>query len=385
MEELDDLPDTLEDRDRALLVDLQGARGQAGRDPGLGGPRRARSRSSSGRARGGELWADPVVSSRPSASITPSSGPRRPRTGARSRARAPRSALLRPRPGSPTCGVMKTLSSSHSGWPSGSGSGSVTSSAAPAIEPDAQRLDERVGVDQRAARDVDQPRVLAHRRELARRRRGGACRRWRARRSRRDGRRPHLVEPVGGERGRGARHVAAAAGDRDHLGAERLPAARSARGRSRRPRRSPPSRPRARGRGGGLRRPTCGRARTRGSVLSPASISASACSATGRPNAPVAEVNVRPPSRRPDVIHCSTPADGSCTQRTESGSSGSFSGSPPSHTSPSAPSSGPVLAAASSTAARRSGRSSDGMWMTGGSAMDHGATRLAAVLAPRDA
>ena len=32
------------DRDRALLVDLQGARGQAGRDPGLGGPRPARSR-----------------------------------------------------------------------------------------------------------------------------------------------------------------------------------------------------------------------------------------------------------------------------------------------------------------------------------------------------
>ena len=61
-----------------------------------------------------------------------------------------------------TCDVISTFGSSHSGWPSGRGSGSVTSSSAPPRWPDGERGDERVGVDQPAASDVDQHRVGPH-------------------------------------------------------------------------------------------------------------------------------------------------------------------------------------------------------------------------------
>ena len=54
------------------------------------------------------------------------------------------------------CGVMRHVGSLQSGWPSGSGSGSVTSMPAPAIVPSREGVDERVGVDEAAAGDVDQ-------------------------------------------------------------------------------------------------------------------------------------------------------------------------------------------------------------------------------------
>ena len=116
-----------------------------------------------------------------------------------------------------TCGVISARGSLHSGWPSGSGSGSVTSSAAPADRARGERRHQRVGVDQRAAGDVDQPGVLAHRRQL-----GGAdqvARGGRRRRGDHDevGARPDLVDALDRERA-----VAAAARHRDDLDAERL-------------------------------------------------------------------------------------------------------------------------------------------------------------------
>ena len=60
-----------------------------------------------------------------------------------------------------------------SGWQVGSGSGSVTSSAAPAISPCVERVDERLLVDDRAARGVDEDRRRLHARSAA------ASMRWR--------------------------------------------------------------------------------------------------------------------------------------------------------------------------------------------------------------
>ena len=126
-------------------------------------------------------------------------GPRRPRSGARSPRTRSANSGSSTEAGLARCGVMITFSSSHSGWPSGSGSGSVTSSPAPSDGAVAQRLHERVRVDQRAAGDVGDPHVVAHRRQLARadevaRAVGGG-------RGDHDvvGERPHLVELVGGE------------------------------------------------------------------------------------------------------------------------------------------------------------------------------------------
>ena len=81
------------DRDRALLVDLQGARGQAGGDPGLGGPRL---RARGDRGRPPRASADGRASSRPRGRSGPRA-PRRPRAGARSRAPARRSGAAPPR------------------------------------------------------------------------------------------------------------------------------------------------------------------------------------------------------------------------------------------------------------------------------------------------
>ena len=60
----------------------------------------------------------------------------------------------------PTCGVMMQFGSDHNGCPSGSGSGSVTSSPAPPIVPFSQRPDQVVGDDVRPPGHVDQPRVV---------------------------------------------------------------------------------------------------------------------------------------------------------------------------------------------------------------------------------
>src|SRR4051794_25832702 len=68
----------------------------------------------------------------------------------------------------------------------------------------------------------------------------------------------------------------------------------------------------------------------------------------------------------PAATQRSTPAEGSCTQRTDSGSGGSSSGSPSSQTSPSAPSSGPGSPPPSRTATTRSSRGCGAMWITGG-------------------
>ena len=62
---------------------------------------------------------------------------------------------------------MMQFGSDHSGWPAGSGSGSVTSSPAPPIDAVAQRVDEVVGDDVAAAGDVDEPGVVLHQRQLA--------------------------------------------------------------------------------------------------------------------------------------------------------------------------------------------------------------------------
>ena len=70
----------------------------------------------------------------------------------------------------PTCGVMMQFGSVHSGWPSGSGSGSVTSSAGAADHAVPQRPDEVVGDDVAAAGDVDEPGVVLHQLELVARR-----------------------------------------------------------------------------------------------------------------------------------------------------------------------------------------------------------------------
>ena len=58
----------------------------------------------------------------------------------------------------------------------------------------------------------------------------------------------------------------------------------------------------------------------------PASSSASACSATCAAYAPAAVVNVTPGVARTRSTHDSMPADCSCTHFTEAGSSGSSSG-----------------------------------------------------------
>jgi hypothetical protein len=80
-----------------------------------------------------------------------------------------------------------------------------------------ERGDQRVGVDQRAARDVHEPRVIAHRRQLvdADQMAGGAGGRRREHDMVRA--RPHLVEAVGRDRA-----VAASPRDREDLHAQRL-------------------------------------------------------------------------------------------------------------------------------------------------------------------
>ena len=65
------------------------------------------------------------------------------------------------------CGLMRTPGSRHSGWPAGSGSGSVTSSAA-AIRPGGHLGDEGVGVDDAAPCDVHEQRAVRHRGEEGR-------------------------------------------------------------------------------------------------------------------------------------------------------------------------------------------------------------------------
>ena len=66
----------------------------------------------------------------------------------------------------PTCGVMRQFGSDHSGCPSGSGSGSVTSRPAPPIDAVAEGVDEVVGDDVAAPGHVDEPGVVLHQRQL---------------------------------------------------------------------------------------------------------------------------------------------------------------------------------------------------------------------------
>ena len=371
------------DGDRALLVDLQGARGQAGRDPGLGGPRRRGRRDRRRRAGGRPTRA----SSPPSGSIRPSSSSPAASRRTFSRTRAGEVPPLRLGRRGHVRGDQRRCGSSHSGWPSGSGSGSVTSSAAPAIEPAAQRRHERVGVDQRAAGDVDQPRVLAHRREL------GAPTRWRvpsvagAAITTWWAARPGLGDAVGGQRARGAGHVAPAARHRDDLGAERLEQADQ---RAADPARADDRHRRALERadavaavaGPGLR----ARARRRSRLVA-GQHQRQRVLGDRQP-----EGARRPRSTRgrrrssPARSHCSTPADGSWTQRTRVGQlAGSSSGSPPSHTSAVGLLERRDLAAAVAHGLLEVGAVVAAMWMRGGSAMDPGATRLAANRAPPDA
>ena len=65
----------------------------------------------------------------------------------------------------PMCGTTVAPGARRSGWSGGSGSGSVTSSAAPPIWP--AFVDQRVGVDHLAARGVDEHSVGLHQGELA--------------------------------------------------------------------------------------------------------------------------------------------------------------------------------------------------------------------------
>ncbi len=59
-------------------------------------------------------------------------------------------------------GVMRQLGRDHRGWPSGKGSGSVTSRAAPPIAVPLEDGDQGSGVDVAAAGHVDQPGVVPH-------------------------------------------------------------------------------------------------------------------------------------------------------------------------------------------------------------------------------
>ena len=65
----------------------------------------------------------------------------------------------------PMCGTTSRFGACHSGSSAGSGSGVVTSSAAPAIWPVCSASRERLAVDDRAARGVDQDRGRLHQRE----------------------------------------------------------------------------------------------------------------------------------------------------------------------------------------------------------------------------
>ena len=89
-----------------------------------------------------------------------------------------RSVIARPRAwrrASRCAGATSTFGAASSGWSGGSGSGSVTSSAAPAIVAGVQRgRTSAVGVDQRAAGGVDEDRGRLHPRERVGVDRGGA-------------------------------------------------------------------------------------------------------------------------------------------------------------------------------------------------------------------
>ena len=63
------------------------------------------------------------------------------------------------------CGVISRFGQLHSGCPSGSGSGSVTSIAA-RILPELQRLHQRIRIHYRPARGVHQQRALLHQAQL---------------------------------------------------------------------------------------------------------------------------------------------------------------------------------------------------------------------------
>ena len=64
-------------------------------------------------------------------------------------------------------GVMMQLAMLHRRWPSGSGSGSVTSSAGTGDDAAFEGVDERLGVDVASARHVDEPGPFVHGPQLA--------------------------------------------------------------------------------------------------------------------------------------------------------------------------------------------------------------------------
>ena len=130
LEDLDDIPAQLRARDRALLLDLQAAGGQGRRHPGLRGLRRALAL---------------IEGSRATCSVAAIGADRRQQVLAgREAAHVLRTRLARSRSiadgGLATCGVISACGEAHSGWPSGSGSGSVTSSAAPPMIRARERL-----------------------------------------------------------------------------------------------------------------------------------------------------------------------------------------------------------------------------------------------------
>ena len=225
---------------------------------------------------------------------------------ARSRPRARRGSARSVASGLATCGVISARGSVHSGWPSGSGSGSVTSSAAPAIAPRA-RAATSASVSTSAPRaTLTSHASLAHRLEL-----GGADQ---VPRVGRGGRRDHDVVrprqtrragPPGSVPSRPRRVTA------QDLDAQRLEQL------DQRPADAAGADDRHR------------RAVQRGRPAAASSVVARAH--VGEPprageherqrvlgDRPPVGARGRGPRRSPSILgsHCSTPADGSCTQRT---------------------------------------------------------------------
>ena len=192
---------------------------------------------------------------------------------------------------------------------------------------------------------------------------------------------------VGGQRAGGAGHVAPAAGDRDHLARRTARAARSARGRSRPRRRSPPSRPRARGPGGGRPPSTTVRGRTSAATCRRR---ASAPARARRPGGRRSRWRRSTRGRRATTPGAHPLLDAGRGQLHPAHGVGQLGqlrpGRPSSHDQPvGAPRAARRAPPPSRDRALEVGAVAGGDVDAGGSAMDAGATRLAALLAPPDA
>ena len=122
----------------------------------------------------------------------------------------------------PTCGVMMQFGRLQSGCPSGSGSGSVTSSAAPPIVPCLQGLDEVIGDDVTAAGDVDDPGVVLHHLELVAPEQAVGLRGQRQRQHHHVGAGQGVGEPIGLEHVVDAVHVLGMVADDGDVAVPRL-------------------------------------------------------------------------------------------------------------------------------------------------------------------